>query len=130
MEKVLGLGGFFFRSKDWKALKKWYADHLGVTETPSTYEEEPWRQNGGVTVFEPFQEDTAFFGDPKKQFMLNFRVRDLTAMVAQLQAAGISVEVDPEEYPNGFFAKLEDPEGNPIQLWQPTGASAQSEEAR
>lgn len=50
--------------------------------------------------------------------MINFRVRDLDAMVAQLQATGIEVDVDPNEYPNGRFARLEDPEGNPIQLWQ------------
>ncbi len=54
-------------------------------------------------------------------WMLNFRVRNLAAMVAQLQQAGIAVEVDPAEYPNGVFAKLHDPEGNPIQLWEPIG---------
>jgi len=51
--------------------------------------------------------------------MLNFRVANLDAMIAQLRGAGISIEVDPESYPNGRFARLSDPEGNPIQLWQP-----------
>jgi predicted enzyme related to lactoylglutathione lyase len=57
-------------------------------------------------------------------WMINFRVRDLAAMVKQLREADIKVEVDPEEYPNGWFARLEDPEGNPIQLWQPASGSA------
>ena len=121
MERVLGIGGFFFKAKNPPAMKKWYAEHLGVTEGPTTYEEPVWRQDGGSTVFEPFSGDTDYFRDDRQQWMLNFRVRDLPAMVAQLRAAGIDVEVDPEVYPNGHFARLEDPEGNPIQLWQPTG---------
>ena len=67
--------------------------------------------------FVPFKHDTTYFA-ADKQWMINFRVRDLKAMVAQLQAAGIAVEVDPEHYPNGWFASLKDPEGNSIQLWQ------------
>ncbi len=121
MEKVLGIGGFFFRAKDPKALAKWYEDHLGVTMTPRSYDETPWRQEAGTTVFAPFAQNTDYFGDPRLQWMINFRVRDLDKMAAQLRAAGIAVEVDPETYPNGRFAKLNDPEGNPIQLWQPGG---------
>ena len=75
-------------------------------------------------MFEPFPADTDYFGDPAKQWMLNFRVRDLDLMVAQLRAAGIEVEVDPEKYPNGRFARLEDPEGNPVAIWQPAGLQA------
>jgi predicted enzyme related to lactoylglutathione lyase len=56
--------------------------------------------------------------------MVNFRVRSLDAMVAQLRAAGIAVAIDPEPYPNGRFARLHDPEGNPIELWQPEGRDA------
>jgi predicted enzyme related to lactoylglutathione lyase len=51
--------------------------------------------------------------------MVNFRVRDLDKMAAQLQAAGIAVKIDAQPYPNGRFARLHDPEGNPIELWQP-----------
>ena len=80
---------------------------------------EPWQQEAGTTVFAPFKADTKYFGRPTQQWMINFRVRDLDAMVAQLKRAGITVEVDPQAYPNGRFARLEDPEGNPIQLWQP-----------
>ena len=60
------------------------------------------------------------FGHPDQQWMVNFRVRDLDAMVSQLRAADVVVEVDPERYPNGRFARLADPDGNPIQLWQPS----------
>jgi predicted enzyme related to lactoylglutathione lyase len=69
-------------------------------------------------VFAPFAANTPFFGDMAKQWMINFRVRNLDAMVAQLRREGIAVEVDPEVYPNGRFAKLSDPEGNGIQLWE------------
>ena len=121
MEKVTGIGGFFFRSRDTQALAQWYADHLGVTRVPDNYDDPPWKTAEGSTVFTPFHEDTDYFRDPKKQWMINFRVRDLAKMIAQLRAAGIEVEEDPEEYPNGRFAFLTDPEGNPIQLWEPGG---------
>lgn len=119
MERVDGIGGFFFRAKEPKVLAKWYADHLGVGLTPSDYNEKPWEQAAGPTAFEPFPADTKYFGRAEQAFMLNFRVRDLDAMVAQLRRADIKVEVDPKTYPNGRFASLSDPEGNPIQLWQP-----------
>ncbi len=121
MEKVTGIGGFFFRAKDPKALAQWYADNLGVMTVPDNYDDAAWRQEAGTTVFAPFNQDTSYFGEMRLQWMINFRVRDLDKMAAQLRAAGAAVEVDPEEYPNGRFAKLFDPEGNPIQLWQPGG---------
>lgn len=118
-EKVMGIGGFFFRAADPKALSEWYERYLGVGRTPETYEQEPWRQDAGPTVFAPFPKDTKYFGADTQQWMINFRVRDLDAMVAQLKRARIEVEVDPQLYPNGRFARLKDPEGNPIQLWEP-----------
>lgn len=119
MERVQGIGGLFFRSRDPAALAAWYETHLGVTRTPTSYEELPWLQDAGPTVFAPFPADTDYFGRPEQGWMVNFRVRDLDAMVRQLQKAGIEVKVDPETYPNGRFARLHDPEGNPIELWQP-----------
>jgi predicted enzyme related to lactoylglutathione lyase len=119
MEKVLGFGGFFFRARDPAALSAWYDRHLGVTPVPPDYDTLPWVQEAGPTVFAPFQQTTEYFGRPEQMWMLNFRVRDLAAIVAQLHAADIDVEVDPEVYPNGRFARLADPEGNPIQLWEP-----------
>ncbi len=121
MEKVTGIGGFFFRAKDPKALAKWYEDNFGINLVPTDYDTPAWRTEAGTTVFAPFKQDTDYFGDWRQQWMINFRVRDLKAMAAQLRANGSEVEVDPEEYPNGWFGKLNDPEGNPIQLWQPGG---------
>jgi glyoxylase I family protein len=121
MEKVTGIGGLFFRAQDPAALGRWYQEHLGVSLTPSSYEDLPWRQEAGPTAFSPFPEATDYFGDSKQVWMVNFRVRDLDAMAAQLQAAGIGIDVDPQHYPNGRFARLHDPEDNPIELWQPGG---------
>lgn len=119
MEKVTGIGGFFFRSNEPKKLAQWYADHLGISPTPTDYGQQPWTQEAGATVFEPFPQDTTYF---KTSWMLNLRVKNLDAMVKQLNAAGIKVEVDPETYPNGHFATLHDPEENQIQLWEPEDA--------
>jgi len=127
MEKVTGIGGMFFRAKDPTSLKRWYEQHLGVTVTPADYEQRPWHQEAGPTAFEPFPADTSYFGRPGQAWMINFRVRDLAAMVTQLQAAGLEVTVDPESYPNGRFARLHDPEGNPVELWQPEGRDRRGE---
>jgi predicted enzyme related to lactoylglutathione lyase len=86
---------------------------------PTDYAAQPWRQEAGPTAFAPFPHDTKYFGDPAKGWMVNFRVRDLDAMVGQLREAKIMVDVVPEAYPNGRFAHLSDPEGNRIELWQP-----------
>jgi len=118
-ERVLGIGGLFFRAKDPKALAAWYQENLGINPTPTSYEAEPWNQEAGPTVFAPFNEKTEYFGKMDQQWMVNFRVRDLDAMAAQLRGNGIAVKVDPQTYPNGRFARVVDPEGNPIQLWEP-----------
>ena len=120
-ERVQGIGGFFFRAKDPKKLAEWYERHLGITRVPENYDLTPWRSDAGTTIFAPFREDTSYFGDQRLQWMINFRVRDLQKMTDQLRTEGIEVELDPEVYPNGRFARLSDPEGNPIQLWQPGG---------
>ena len=119
MEKVTGIGGFFFKSSDHKALAEWYEKHLGVTCTPTSYDGQPWEQEKGITIFAPFSADSKYFGRFEQQWMINFRVRDLDAMAAQLTRAAITVKIDPQTYPNGRFALLHDPEGNPIQLWEP-----------
>jgi glyoxylase I family protein len=119
MERVLGLGGVFFRARDPKALAAWYERHLGIPRPPDGTGGEEWRTEAGVTAFSPFPQTSKYFGRDEQQWMLNFRVRDLDAMAAQLRAAGIEVEVNPETYDFGRFARLHDPEGNPIELWQP-----------
>jgi predicted enzyme related to lactoylglutathione lyase len=119
MEKVTGIGGLFFRAHDPKALGRWYLQHLGISLTPSSPGDSVWQQEAGPTSFTPFKETSDYFGDANKSWMVNFRVRDLDKMAAQLQAAGIAVQMDPQSYPIGRFARLHDPEGNPIELWQP-----------
>jgi len=122
MERVTGIGGVFFRAREPGRLADWYADNLGVDPAPESYEVSSWRQQAGPTVFAAMQADSEHFGRPEQAWSVNFRVADLDAMVFQLRTAGVPVEVDPEAYPNGRFASLQDPEGNPIQLWQPDGA--------
>lgn len=114
MRNVTGLGGVFFRARDPDALTAWYARHLGIEGEPV------WSQEAGFTVFAPFPADTGYFGRPEQQFMLNFRVRDLDALMADLRAAGIEVETRAEwDSAVGRFARIHDPEGNPVELWEP-----------
>jgi hypothetical protein len=117
VERVEGIGGLFFRANDPALLSRWYMDHLGISPVPTDYAQAPWSQEAGPTVFAPFPADTDYF-DTAKSWMLNLRVRNLDTMVAQLRAAGIDVAIDPQTYPNGRFARLHDPEGNAIELWE------------
>ncbi len=123
MEKVTGIGGFFFRAKDPKALGLWYQQHLGISLMPSSEGDSVWEQAAGPTAFAPFPETSKYFGDAQKVWMLNFRVRDLDKMAAQLRAAGIEIKIYPPD-PTGQFASVHDPEGNPIELWQPAKPGA------
>ena len=120
-ERVLGIGGLFFRSREPKKLAQWYQLHLGIDPVPTEYGQAVWQQAAGSTVFAPFPMETDYFGSQQQAWMVNFRVRNLDAMAAQLQKANIEVKVDPQKYPNGRFARLHDPEGNPIELWEPLG---------
>ena len=124
MEKVTGIGGLFFRAHDPKAMGLWYQQHLGISLMPTALNDPVWQQEAGPTIFAPFEQTTGYFGDATKSWMVNFRVRNLERMAAQLQAAGIEVKIDPQTYPNGRFARLHDPEGNPIELWQPKSPDA------
>src|ERR1043166_9379207 len=113
------IGALFSRAQNPATLAQWYKDHLGIDLVPADYNQKSWSQEAGPTIFAPFPHDTDYFGNPEKHWMINFRVTDLDAIVAQLRAATIDVSVDPQNYPNGRFARLHDPEGNPIELWQP-----------
>jgi len=119
MERVDGIGGFFFRAKDPAALARWYETHLGINLTPTGPDTPPWLTQEGVTVFSPFARDNDYFA-PDRAFMLNFRVRDLNAMLAQLRGAGIAVSHEQAMDGIGRFARIHDPEGNPIELWEPS----------
>ncbi|MDC0736970.1 VOC family protein [Cognatishimia sp. SS12] len=121
MQKVDGIGGVFFRAEDPKALAEWYERHLGIDPVA----EVPWTTAAGHTVFAPFAKDTSYFGRDSQQWMINFRVADLAAMIAQLEAAGIAVQTNPAwdaDGAYGKFARIHDPEGNPIELWEPPKA--------
>ena len=121
MERITGIGGFFFRGKNPQLLADWYEIHLGIPKVPKSYEDCPWWQEEGSTIIHSFTKEDSYFGRHNKPWVINFRVKDLDAMVLQLKNADIDVEVDLEKYPNGRFAYLKDPEENPIQLWEVCG---------
>ena len=127
---VLGMGGYFFRSRDPEGLKAWYREHLGVgggmgADEQGNPNEWFWYPEAGPLAFEPFKQDSDYF-PAEKQVMINLRVRDLDSLLEQLNAAGIEVITKPEwdAHPEiGRFARVHDPEGNPIELWEPPAAS-------
>ncbi|MEP6785079.1 MAG: VOC family protein [Sphingomonadales bacterium] len=113
---VTGIGGIFFRANDPKALSQWYAEHLGVGDG----EWGLWHQEAGMSVFSPFTATTDYF-PADKQWMLNLRVEELDELLVKLRAAGIDVITKPEwnSPETGNFARIHDPEGNAIELWEP-----------
>jgi predicted enzyme related to lactoylglutathione lyase len=116
MERVLGIGGYFMRAADPNALTAWYRDCLGL----DIDEHGQWQQETGPTVFATFDSETDYFGTRTQQVMLNFRVRDLDAMLAQLRDKGADVDGERQEMEGvGRFGWVTDPEGNRIELWQP-----------
>jgi predicted enzyme related to lactoylglutathione lyase len=116
MERVLGIGGHFMRASDPAALGAWYRDTLGLDADENGL----WNQAAGPTVFAAFEADTDYFGSSTQQTMLNFRVRDLEAMLAQLRSKGANVAEETQEMDGvGRFGWVTDPEGNRIELWQP-----------
>jgi predicted enzyme related to lactoylglutathione lyase len=116
MERVLGIGGYFIRAADPAALSAWYRDCLGLGVDRSGL----WRQETGPTVFAAFESGTDYFGSRVQQTMLNFRVRDLDAMLAQLRAKGADVAGEAQDMEGvGRFAWVTDPEGNRVELRQP-----------
>jgi predicted enzyme related to lactoylglutathione lyase len=122
MAKVLGIGGIFFKSKDPTALIQWYRDVIGlevqdwggIVIRPEAMAAHP----GAATVFAPFKQDTTYFQPSTKDFMINFAVDDLEAILASCAKHGVEAKVMPDE-PNGRFAHISDPEGTRIELWQP-----------
>lgn len=112
---VTGIGGLFFRARDPKALAAWYKTHLGIDAGAMAV----WAQEEGPTVFAPFSADTDYF-PADRSWMLNLRVEGLDDLAAALVAAGIAVERRAEwDMPGvGRFARLHDPEGLPIELWE------------
>ena len=115
MAKATGIGGVFFRAREPKVLAAWYETHLGIDDISKAL----WQQQAGGTVFAPFSQDTDYFGRPEHQWMINFRVDDLDELMAQLTDSGIAVETRAEwDSAVGRFARIHDPEGNPVELWE------------
>lgn len=121
---VTGMGGYFFRAKDPAALKAWYREHLGVGggigTDPATGQgnEYVWYTAGGPMVFEPFAADSDYFA-ADRQAMINLRVSDFDGLLATLRAAGVAVTQEQDMAGVGRFARIHDPEDNPIELWEP-----------
>lgn len=114
MAQITGIGGFFFRAENPEKLAEWYSLHFGISAGGA-----PWMQAAGPTVFAPFRLNSDYF-PADKTWMLNLRTDDLTAQIAALTGAGIAVEARAEwDGDWGRFARVHDPEGNPIELWQP-----------
>ncbi|BDZ51543.1 glyoxalase [Frondihabitans sucicola] len=115
---VTGIGGVFFRSVDPEARAAWYRDHLGIEAGADRV----WSQEAGTTVFAPFPAESDYFAE-NQSFMLDLRVTDLDELVARLESEGIAVERRPEWDAGGFgrFARIHDPEGLPIELWESAG---------
>jgi len=116
VERVIGIGGVFFRARDPDALRHWYADHLGIELEDYGGAIFP---ADGETVWSIFPAETDYFGPSGQLSMLNYRVRDLNAVLAQLREAGAPVDEEIEEDENGRFGWATDPEGNRFELWQP-----------
>ena len=115
MERVLGIGGYFLRAADPVALGAWYHDCLGLDADENGL----WQQEAGPTTFATFDSETDYFGPRAQQTMLNFRVRDLDAMLVQLRDRGADVAEEVEDMDGvGRFGWVTDPEGNRIELWQ------------
>jgi catechol 2,3-dioxygenase-like lactoylglutathione lyase family enzyme len=120
---VVGMGGYFFRAKDPQTLKTWYREHLGVgggcgTDENGEANEYCWYPEAGPMVFEPFQDTTDYFPSDRTA-MVNLRVRNLDALIEGLRGAGIEIADEQAMDGVGRFARIHDPEGNPIELWEP-----------
>lgn len=125
MKRVVGIGGVFIKAKNPDSLRAWYRDHLGFAVDKwggVVFVPAPEAESGGKqqkTVWSLFPENSNYFAPSTQNFMINYRVDDLHALLAQLRAEGCAVEdkIDESEY--GKFGWLMDPEGNRIELWEP-----------
>lgn len=124
MKKVTGIGGVFFKCKDPKKITAWYQKHLGLNTNPygATFE---WYEGAdstkkAQTQWTPFSETTTYFEPSSKDFMINYRVENLEALVEELKNNGVTIVDSIETYDYGKFIHILDEEGNKIQLWEPT----------
>lgn len=122
-KKVTGIGGIFFKCQDPEKMKDWYNKNLGVPTTPYgakfefRHEDNPEKK--GSLAWSPFKQDTKYFEPSKKDFMINYRVENLEALVAELKKAGVTICDEIATYDYGKFVHILDPENNKIELWEP-----------
>ena len=133
---VTGIGGVFLRAEDSDRQLAWYRDQLGIERAPGHHGVNFfWRDRGdpgryGRTVWALFPRDSDYFGDTRQQVMINYRVRDLDALLRDLRASGVEQVGEVEEFPYGRFAWILDGEGNRVELWEPApGENPAAEEA-
>ena len=123
MKKVTGIGGIFFKSKDPSKMKEWYKTHLGL-DTNDYGANFDWRQDEdptkkGSTAWSPFAETSKYFEPSTKDFMINYIVENLEALVEQLKNEGVTIVDTIEDSDYGKFVHIIDVEGNKVQLWEP-----------
>ncbi len=123
MKKVTGIGGIFFKCKDPDKVKAWYKEHLGLNtdQYGATFE---WRHadnanQKGYSQWSPFTETTKYFEPSTREFMINYRVENLEAIVEELKKGGVTILDKIEVYEYGKFVHIMDLEGNKIELWEP-----------
>jgi predicted enzyme related to lactoylglutathione lyase len=131
MARVTGIGGIFLKAEKPDLLSAWYANHLGLTLTGWGGADFEWREKDspekpGNTGWALFPESTEYFGPGEQQAMVNYRVDDLDGLLQQLEAAGVEIDLRQQSDENGRFAWIVDPEGNRVELWEPTPPSAKS----
>ena len=124
MKRVTGIGGIFFKCNDPEKMKQWYQTHLGFNMDPYGAKFE-WQQEGadstkkGYTLWSPFPDKTKYFEPSSRDFMINYRVENLEALVEELKKEGVTVLDNIETYEYGKFVHILDVEGNKIELWEP-----------
>ena len=125
MKKVTGIGGIFFKCKDPKKVKEWYQKHLGLdtNDYGASFEwfEGSDSKKKAMTQWTPFSETTKYFDPSTKEFMINYRVENLEALVEELKKEGVTILDNIESYDYGKFVHIQDLEGNKIELWEPMG---------
>ena len=123
MKKVTGIGGIFFKSSDPEKIKEWYNKNLGLVidayGSPFEFRNAEDPQKINYLQWSPFKEDTTYFEPSNKDFMINYRVANLEALVKELKKEGVTICDEIESYDYGKFVHIMDPEGNKIELWEP-----------
>jgi predicted enzyme related to lactoylglutathione lyase len=127
MKKVTGLGGIFFKCEDPQKISQWYQKHLGLSKTAGNSILFEWKKMDGgdepsTTVWSPFKESSTYFAPSSKEFMFNFIVEDLAALMEELKKEGVQVVGEMQEHEYGKFGWIIDPEGNKIELWEPAAS--------